>query len=183
MHDMTAINLRSAHGGESMAHMRYIIWGDKAEVDGFPNVARLFRAISFAEQAHASGHFAALRNVDGAFPVNAMAGFGLGATSDNLAGAIEGETFEINEMYPAYLTVAESQEEPQAVRSMNFALSAEKIHAVMFSNAKEAVDTGKDVELGPVSICSVCGHTLEGEAPDRCPICNAIREKYKTFAA
>ena len=182
MHDMTALNLRSAHGGESMAHMRYIVWGDKAEVDGFANVARLFRAISFAEQAHASGHFAALKNVAGPFPVNAMAGFGLGSTSENLAGAIEGETFEIKEMYPAYLMVAEGQGEKAAIRSMNFALAAERIHAGMFAAAKKAVDAGKDVTLGPVSICAVCGHTLEGDAPDKCPICGALKKKYKTFA-
>jgi rubrerythrin len=183
MHDMTAANLRSAHGGESMAHMRYKIWADKAEADKFPNVARLFRAVSFAEQAHATGHFRALRNEVGSHDVLSGAGFGLGTTSENLAGAIEGETFEIEEMYPAYLAVAEAQGEKEAIRSMNFALSAEKIHQAMYTEAKQAVDDGNDANIGPISICSVCGHTLEGDAPDRCPICNAVKEKYKTFAA
>jgi rubrerythrin len=182
MHDMTAENLRSAFGGESMAHMRYLAWADKADSDGFPNVARLFRAISFAERAHATNHFKAMKAICGGFPVTAGGGFGLGATSDNLAGAIEGEVFEIEEMYPAYLAVAQFQNEPQAVRSMNFAVEAEKIHADMYKKAKKSVDGGKDIHLGPIQICDVCGHTLEGEAPHVCPICGAKNERFKTFA-
>ena len=128
MHDMTAANLRSAFGGESMAHMRYQVWSVKAEKDGFANVARMFRAIGRAEQAHATGHFKAMADVGGGFSVTSGAGFGLSGTSDALAGAIEGETFEINEMYPAYLAVAEAQGEQGAIRSMGFAVAAEKIH-------------------------------------------------------
>lgn len=182
MHEMTAMNLRSAFGGESMAHMRYLIWAERADSDGFPNVARLFRAVSRAEQAHATGHFRAMGDVAGAFAVTAGGGFGLGGTSENLAGAIEGETFEIEEMYPAYLAVAQAQDEQGAVRSMNFAISAEKIHAAMYTQAKEAADAGKDVKLGPIQVCTVCGHTLEGDVPDRCPICRATRDRYATFA-
>lgn len=182
MHEMTAGNLRSAFGGESMAHMRYKIWGFKAEADKFPNVARLFRAISRAEQAHGTGHFKAMGDVAGAFLVASGGGFGLGSTSENLAGAIAGETFEINEMYPAYLEVAKMQDEKAAAGSMNFALAAERIHADMYARAKDTVDSGKDVELGPVQICTVCGHTIEGDLPDKCPICGAKKELYETFA-
>jgi rubrerythrin len=182
MHPMTAANLRSAFGGESMAHMRYKIWAAKAASEGFPNVARLFRAIARAEQAHATGHFRAMSDVPGGFDVTAGGGFGLGGTSENLAAAIEGESFEVDEMYPAYLAVAEAQSEPGAIRSMKYALAAEKIHAAMYTEAKEAVDAGKDVDLGPIQICAVCGHTLVGDAPDRCPICNAPKEKYISFA-
>jgi len=182
MHDMTASSLRSAYGGESMAHMRYIAWSDQAAKEGFPNVSRLFAAISRAEQSHATGHFKAMADVGGGFTVAAGGGFGLRGTSDALAGAIEGETFEINEMYPAYLAVAEAQGEQAAIRSMNFAVSAEKIHAAMYARAKEAVDAGNDVELGAVQICSVCGHTIEGDAPDQCPVCKATGDKYVTFA-
>ena len=181
MHDMTAANLRSAMGGESMAHMRYLIWGDKAQRDGLVNVARMFRAISRAEQAHATGHFQVLRQVGGAFDVTSAAGFGLGATSENLAGAIEGETFEIHEMYPAYLAVANDQGEQGAVRSLTYAITAEKVHAQWYTRAKKAVDAGKDVELGPVRICSVCGHTMEGDTPDKCPICGVSGDKYVSF--
>jgi len=182
MREMTAGNLRSAFGGESMAHMRYLIWAEQAEAEGFPNVARLFTAISRAEQAHATGHFRALADVPGAHLVPAGGGFGLGSTSENLAGAIEGENFEVKEMYPAYVRVAEAQNEPGALRSLNFALAAEKIHAAMYIEAKQAVDNGEDARLGPVQICSVCGHTVEGGAPGKCPVCNAAKDKFITFA-
>ena len=182
MHDMTAANLRSAYGGESMAHMRYIAWGDRAARDGFPNVSRLFSAISYAEQIHATNHFRELRSEAGAFDVTSAAGFGLGSTSENLAGAIEGEEFEIKEMYSVYLNAAEFQKETGAQRSFNYALETEKVHAAMYRKAKQSVDNGSDIELGPVQICEVCGYTLEGDAPDRCPICNAVKDKFREFA-
>ncbi|MDP2898690.1 MAG: rubrerythrin family protein [bacterium] len=182
MHDMTASNLRSAFGGESMAHMRYGVWGAKAQEDGFPNVARLFRAIAYAEEVHASNHFKAMADVPGAFLVASMAGYGLGTASENLEGAIEGETFEISEMYPVYKQTADYQGEKGAARSFHYALSAERIHAAMYQEAKQAVDGGNDIELGDVQICGVCGYTTEGEVPDKCPVCAAAREQFRTFA-
>ncbi len=181
MNDMTAANMRSAYSGESMAHMRYKIWAEMAERENFPNVGRLLRAISRAEQAHATNHFRTLRKLPEPADIFSGAPFGLDGTSQNLVGAIEGETFEIEQMYPAYLAVAEMQGEQEAVRSINYALSAEKIHAKMFTDAKKSVDDGKDIELGPVQICTVCGHTLEGDAPDVCPICKNPKEKYVSF--
>src|SRR5687767_6882986 len=115
MNDMTATNLRSAFGGESQANMRYRIWGEKAKKDGFPTVARLFMATADAEEVHATLHFKALKDEVGGFSVNAMAEFGYGPTSENLKGAIAGETFEFTQMYPAYIAVAEMQGEKEAV--------------------------------------------------------------------
>lgn len=181
MHEMTASHLRSAYGGESMAHMRYIKWGDVAEKDGFPNVARLFRAISYAEQVHATNHFVELKNRAGGHSVTSGGGFGIGTTSDNLQGAINGELHEINEMYPVYLEAAKFQSEKGAECSFHWALSAERIHAAMYQEAKQAVDGGRDLELGPVQICDVCGYTTEGDIPDKCPICGALRTKFSTF--
>ena len=112
MHSMTKENLKSAFSGESQAYMKYIIFADKAEEEGFKEIARLFRAIAFAERVHASNH------------LNALNGSNL--TIDNLDIAIEGETFEVNEMYPAYKAVAELQDEKKAVRSMYYALEAER---------------------------------------------------------
>lgn len=164
---MTEEGLRAAFAGESQAHMRYLIFAQKAEEEGYPNIARLFRAISFAEQVHATNHFRTLGD--------------LGSSADNLDAAIGGETFEVEEMYPAYDAVAELQGEKEARRSIHYALEAEKIHAAMYSKAKEAVKSGKDLEVGKIYICSVCGYTGEGEPPDRCPICGATKDKFRTF--
>ncbi|MFW6164395.1 MAG: rubrerythrin family protein, partial [Planctomycetota bacterium] len=140
-------------------------------------------AISYAEEVHAGNHFDAMADEAGAFLVASMAGFGLGSTSENLAGAIEGETFEIQEMYPTYKQTADFQGEKDAVLSCHYALEAEKIHARMYADAKKSVDAGKDIELGPMQICANCGHTLEGDAPDRCPICGVGADQYVEFAA
>jgi rubrerythrin len=183
MHAITAANLRNAHGGESMAHMRYMIWGDTAEEEGFANVARLFKAISSAETIHATNHFRELGKAVGDSLCASMAVFGLDSTSQNLQGGIMGETYEVNEMYPTYLETARFQGEKDAERSFYYALSAEKTHAAMFEKAKEAIDSGKqDVPLGPVQICTVCGWTYEGDIPEKCPICGATRQKFQTFA-
>lgn len=180
MHDMTEANLHNAFSGESMAHMRYTAYADKADKEGFENVARLFRAIAYAEQVHATNHLERSPKVD----TTALGGapFGVGTTSENLQFGIDGENFEISEMYPAYLAVAELQDEGRAEQSFHWALEAEKVHASMFQEAKQTVDAGDDIDLGPVQICEVCGYTVEGEAPDRCPICQAKKEMFREFA-
>lgn len=167
MHPMTKENLKSAFSGESQAHMKYMVFADKAEQEGYKNIARLFQAVAYAERVHASNH------------LNVLDGVGL--TQENLGAAIEGESFEVDEMYAAYKTVAELQDEKGAVRSMNYALEAEKIHAALYEEAKEAVISGKDMEVGDIHICPVCGHTVTGKAPDRCPICGVQGDKFKKF--
>ncbi len=181
MNAMTQDNLRSSFGGESQAHMRYRIWGAQAEKEGFPNVGRLFACTSDAEQVHATLHFNALKDVNGDFPVLSMAGFGLGNTSENLVGAIGGETFEFTQMYPAYIAVAELQGEKTAVAAMRFAIEAEKVHAELFGIAKEAVDAGKDLECEKILLCPVCGFiSLTGEE-DHCPLCKAKEDKFIAY--
>lgn len=182
MNDMTAAHLRSAFGGESMAHMRYKIWGAKAADDGFANVGRLFEAISLAEQVHASNHFAAMSDIAGDFLVPSGAGFGLGSTSDNLQGAINGELFEVEQMYPVYMESARFQTEKNAVLSFHYALEAEKIHAEMYKAAKMSVDAGEDIQIGTIHICKTCGYTHEGDAPGKCPICGALEDEFVAFA-
>lgn len=178
---MTQANLRSAYGGESQARTRYNIWGDKAEKEGFPNVKRLFDATSDAEKIHATLHFNALKDVKGDFDVTSRAGYGIGDTSENLQAAIDGETFEFTEMYPAYIEVAEMQGEDTAVRAMRYAVEAEKVHAEMFGVAKDAVDAGKDLEVeDAVYLCPVCGYvSLQYE--ESCPLCGAKGELFKKY--
>jgi rubrerythrin len=84
-------------------------------------------------------------------------------------------------MYPAFLAVAQSQGEKGAARTMNWALAAEKVHAAMFAAAKQAVDGGKDYAVGPIQICGNCGFTLEGDAPDKCPVCGVPQNQFKAF--
>lgn len=167
MDKMTETNLRDAFAGESQAHMKYLNFAQRAEKDGFPNVARLFQAAAYAEQVHASNH---LRTLDG-----------VQTTSENLAAGIAGETFEVEEMYPAYIAVAEAQDEKRARRMMDWALAAEKVHAELYSQAKQPVDAGSDANIPAIWVCSVCGFTVEGDAPDVCPVCGAKHDKFVKF--
>ncbi len=167
MKKMTERALHDSFAGESMAHMKYLAFSEIAEREGFPNVARLFRAIAYAEQVHATNH---ARNL----------GI-IGKTADNLQTAIDGETFEVEEMYPAYKAIAQLQEEKGAERSMNFALEAEKIHAELYTQAKKEVLEGKDIEVGDIYICPVCGYTHIGEPPEKCPVCGVPSSKFKKF--
>ncbi len=167
MRKMTEQNLWSAFAGESQAHMKYLIYSDAAQKSRMPNVARLFQAISYAEQVHAANHLRALSGVH--------------ETPENLDAAIGGETFEVEEMYPVYHGAAELQGEKEAEKSTFYALEAEKIHARMYGKAKEAAVKGQDLILGEVYVCPVCGHTGEGEPPAVCPVCGADRKAFKKF--
>jgi len=177
---MTEENLHNAFSGESQAHMRYQLYGEVAEDEGYPNVARLFRAISYAERVHASNHLSRMPLGEGSFAGGNP--YGLGTTEENLQFGIDGETFEIEEMYPTYKEVADFQEENSAKQSFDWALQAEKIHAKMYQDAKEKVENDEDIELEEVQICKTCGYTTEGDAPDRCPVCGAKKEYFKEFS-
>ncbi len=178
---MTSEFLHSAYGGESMAHMRYLHWGQIALKEGFPNIAKLFEAIAYAESVHAGNHFREIGGSIGDSSVTSGAVFGIGKTVDNLQGGINGELHEVEQMYPVYLKTAEFQEEAGAKRSFHFALEAEKLHAELFAKAQAAAREGKDFDLKSVHICPVCGHTVLDEAPDNCPVCGAKKELYKKF--
>jgi len=167
MKKMTEANLKESFAGESQAHMKYLNFAERAEKEGFPNVARLFRATSYAEQIHASNHLRALDGIQG--------------TAANLGAAIGGETFEVEEMYAAYKAVAEAQGEKKALRMMDWALAAEKVHAQLYGAAKQSVEGGNDIGEHPIWVCEACGFTMEGEPPDVCPVCGAKHERFRKF--
>ena len=166
MQENTERNLKDAFAGESQAHMKYMVFADRAEREGLPNIARLFRAASYSEQIHATNHLKAL---------------GVGKTSENLDVAYGGESFEIASMYPEYMQAAEADGEKRALGSMHDAMEAEKVHAGLYARAKDAVVSGGDVTMLAVFVCPVCGYTMEGEAPERCPVCNTPSSKFVTF--
>lgn len=167
MKQMTESNLKDAFAGESQAHMKYLNFAEKARADGLANVARLFEAAALSEQVHASRHLSALA--------------GIGTTSENLAAAGGGESFEIEEMYPAYVAVADSQSEAGAKKTMSRAFEAEKVHQRLFRAAKATVDDGKDADIPAIHVCLHCGFTMEGDAPDRCPVCGHPKSQFQAF--
>ncbi len=169
MKKMTENALLDSFCGESQAHIKYLIYAEKAEEDGKPNLARLFRAISHAEYVHAKNHFKALGKLNG--------------TAENVAAAESGEDFEIEEMYPSYNAIANLQKEDAALRSIHYAIEAEKIHRDYYRKAEDLVKAGKDVEDGKIYVCPVCGytHSGDGDLPEKCPVCGVPKGKFKSF--
>jgi rubrerythrin len=159
----TKENLKEAFAGESQANQKYRAFANKAEKDGFPNIAKLFRTTAEAERIHAEGHLSALDAI--------------GSTAENLQSAIDGETYEYTEMYPPMLKLAE-KENHKAKIMFNYALSAEKVHAEIYKLALEAVSQGKDLSINEIYLCPVCGHIELGKPSEKCPICGALPEKY-----
>lgn len=160
----TIDNLKNAFAGESQANRKYLAFAKKAEADGFPQVAKLFRAAAEAETVHAHAHLRVLGGVK--------------TTAENLTAAIEGEGFEFKEMYPPYVTEAQKENNKSAVMSFKNALAVEQVHHGLYTDALKAVGAGKDLPKAKMFVCDVCGFTLAGDAPDKCPICGAKKEHF-----
>jgi rubrerythrin len=160
----TADNLKDAFAGESQANRKYLAFAKKAGADGFPQVAKLFRAAAEAETVHAHAHLRVLGGVKG--------------TEENLQAAVAGEAHEFQSMYPGFLKAAEAEGNAGAVRSFKFALAVEKTHHDLYTKALAAVQGKKDLPAAPIYVCPVCGHTEVGGAPDQCPVCGATKDKF-----
>ena len=160
----TESNLQEAFAGESQAYRRYILYAEKADTDGQTQIARLFRAAASAEAIHARNHFNAFD--------------GIGTTKDNLTAAVFGEHEEFTQMYPRFIDDAERERNSQGLQTFQWANAVEKIHHGLFEKALETVRQDKKPEETVYYVCQRCGNTVEGEAPDRCPICGAPKEQF-----
>ena len=158
----TEQNLQDAFAGESQANRKYLAFAKKAEEEGHVQVARLFRAAAAAETIHAHNHLKALAAVK--------------STRENLMAAISGESFEFQSMYPRMIDDAKVEGQDFALRSFSLANEVEKVHAALYQKAME--DLGKNVSAD-YYVCSVCGNTVEGEAPDNCPVCRAKKQAFR----
>ncbi len=160
----TTENLKAAFAGESQANRKYLAFAKKADADGKPQVAKLFRAAAEAETVHAHAHLRVLN--------------GVGSTEQNVQEAIGGEHYEFTTMYPDFLAEAKKESNQGAIKSFELALAVEKIHHQLYSSAAEAVKTGKDLPAAKISVCPVCGNTVLDAVPAKCPICGVAAEKF-----
>ena len=160
----TMENLATAFAGESQANRRYLAFAKKAEQEGYPQIARVFRAAADAETIHAHGHLANMG--------------GVGSTVQNLEAAVAGETYEFTEMYPPMLAQAEKEKHKSMVM-FGYANKAERVHAAMFKQALAALKSGADLTQMDVYLCPFCGDVEFGKPPDKCPICGAPAAKFQ----
>jgi rubrerythrin len=157
-------NLKSAFAGESQANRRYLAFANKAEEEGFTQIAKLFKAAAEAETVHALNHLRVTGQIK--------------STLDNLETAVSGETFEFEEMYPRYIDTAKQEGNKQATWSFDVANQVEQAHAKLFTKVIDSLKSNKPMKKVDYYVCSVCGNTFEGEAPDKCPICGTPKEKF-----
>ncbi len=159
----TQDNLKAAFAGESQANRKYLAFAEKADHEGYKQAAKLFRAAAHAETVHALNHLRVMGAV--------------GKTADNIKSAIAGETAEFQEMYPKFIEQAKKEKASDAIiLSFDVANRVEKLHAGLYKNALDNLGKNKDVDY---YVCSICGNTVEGNAPERCPICNAPKDMFK----
>ncbi len=157
----TEQNLRDAFAGESQANRRYLAFARKAEEEGYPQVAKLFRAAAAAETVHAHNHLKELSGVK--------------STKENLLAAINGEAYEFQQMYPKMIADAQAEQSNFAVRTFSLANEVEKVHASLYQKALETL--GENTVLD-YYVCKVCGYTAEGHAPDQCPVCKSGKQAF-----
>jgi rubrerythrin len=161
----TEKNLKDAFAGESQANRKYLAFAKQAETEGYPRVAKLFRAAAEAETVHAHAHLRALK--------------GIKSTAENLKEAIEGETHEFKSMYPDMIQAAKEEGHKVAERSFSFANEVEKIHAGLY---QRALDSLGDQTMVDYYVCSVCGYTCENQPPANCPVCGAKSNAFSKVA-
>lgn len=159
----TEQSLKEAFAGESQANRKYLAFAAKADQEGYPQVARLFRAAAEAETVHAHNHLRVLK--------------GIKSTKENLQEAIAGETHEFKTMYPEMIEAAKAEGQKDALRSFNFANDVEKVHAQLYQKLLDGL--GKPQDNYPYSVCPICGFTAEKEAPETCPVCGAKGAMFK----
>ena len=155
----TTDNLAAAFAGESQANRKYLAFAKKATQDGFPEIAKLFRAAAEAETVHAHAHLRVLG--------------GIKDTKENVKAAIAGEHHEFMSMYPEFIKIAEEEKNPAALNTFRFANAVEKVHHDLYTEALKALEAGKDLPAREVYVCPVCGYTVYDSAPDQCPVCKA----------
>jgi len=161
----TKENLEAAFAGESQANRKYLFFAEKANEEGYPQIARLFRAAAEAETVHAKNHLNTLG--------------GITSTADNLKVAINGENYEFTQMYPEFIKQAEAEGNQQAITSFDLANKVERVHYRLYERALKSLGGGEDLKDEPYFVCQRCGYSVEGEAPEKCPICGAPRSMFK----
>jgi rubrerythrin len=161
----TKDNLETAFTGESQANRKYLFFAEKAEQDGYKQISKLFQAAADAETVHARNHLKVMQ--------------GIKSTRENLLAARGGENYEFTEMYPQFIKQAEIEGNDNAKDSFELANKVEQIHHGLFDAALNKVEKGEAIAEKPIYVCQYCGNTVEGEPPEKCPICGAPRKMFK----
>jgi len=177
----TLDNLMAAYNGESNAHAKYLAYAQKADEEGYHKVASLFRAAASAEEVHLKNHAQVIKAMGGA-PQADIKLPEIKSTKEDLEDAVKGETYERITMYPEFITQAEKDNNPDAVRTFTYAKAAEAEHAKLYQKALDNLAEWK-APKADFYVCPVCGYTVEGKpAFESCPICLTPAKLYMVIS-
>ena len=163
MKTRTANNVHKAYVEEAKAHVRVLKFAERAEDDGFPQIAHMFRAVAVSERIHAGRHYGLLEG-------------GVGDTDENLGRAFHSETGIAEVEYRRMLAEAHEDGEKVAALIFSQARDVEESHAGLYKRAMNHVIWERSTTY---QICSVCGYVADGGAPDNCPVCGADRSQFQ----
>jgi rubrerythrin len=164
MSDKMEKNLAFAFAAESKASARNATFAQKAEMEGYSQIARLFRAVSDAEAVHAHRYLLLMRGI-------------IGSTEENLEAAFQNEIKANVEEYPKLIQDASAENHKSALKAFSQARDVESLHADLYKKALNDMVSERETDY---YVCQVCGFISEDEAPDNCPICGAVKEKFKS---
>ncbi|MDD5150031.1 MAG: ferritin family protein [Flavobacterium sp.] len=174
----TIANLQAAFKGESNATARYAAFSKKAAEEGHNEIAMIFKAASNSEKIHAANHKAVMDEM-GVVVEPVVLDVTVKTTKENLQEAIKGESYEVAEMYPSFLKIANDADNQLALVSFNYAYKTEKKHKAFYEKALAALESNTDKTLPTTYfICPTCGNTYETTAPKRCGISMTSGEKF-----
>ena len=178
----TLENLIAAYQGETTASNKYAAFAMKAKEENQPEISKLFEAASKSEAIHAANHAKVIEEMGGKVDQFAPV-FEVKSIAENLQAAIEGETHEIENMYPEFLKTAEAEKADNAILTFTYALETEKKHQVFYQAALNALKNNKTQNLfSQFFVCTVCGNTYELiNVQDLCELCATEKDKFLLF--
>jgi len=168
MKEKTKENVYNAFIGEAKAYFRLLAYAEKAEEEEVPQIALLFRAIAEAERVHANRH------------MNLVKDLIVKDTDTNLLNSFKREKSISENEYPQFIKDAEDEGEQAAAMTFSQARDAESYHAKLYERAMYQVIRD---ETKSYYVCQVCGYVTSNKLPEKCPICGAPQEKFKTIEA
>jgi len=156
--------LYQAYIGEAKAALRLNVYADRAEEEGYPQIAKLFRVIAFSEQVHGARALQVLGRVK--------------STEENLAVSFESEKRVAEVAYDQFVKQAEEEGNMAAVLHFSQSRDVEEVHAKLYKEAMSHVMEERETSY---YVCTVCGYVSDGVLPEECPVCGAIKEQFIKF--
>jgi rubrerythrin len=163
MAEKTDKDLAYAFAAESKASIRNAAFAKKADMEDYSQIARLFRAVSEAESVHAHRYLLLMRGK-------------VGSTEENLETAFQNEIRANVEEYPKLIKDANEEGKEGALKAFSQSRDVESRHAELYKKAMNDMLTDRQTEY---YVCQVCGYISEDEAPEKCPVCGAVKTRFK----